>query len=143
MRPPKAFIRALGRVQTAIYRRSGGRRLASFGNARVLLLTTVGRRTGRERTAPLLYVRDGDDYVIVGSQGGHDTHPAWVHNLRAEPWATIQVGEATIPVVATEATAEDVTRLWPALVAMYPAYADYRTRTDRIFPVFLLTEERG
>ena len=143
MRPPKALIRAMGRVQAAIYRRSGGRRLASFRGARVLLLTTVGRRTGRERTAPLLYVRDGDSYVIVGSQGGHDTHPAWVHNLRAEPRATIQVGEATIPVVATEATTEDMTRLWPALVAMYPAYADYRTRTNRTFRVFLLTPERG
>lgn len=138
MRPPKLMIRLMGRAQAAIYRRSGGTRLSSFGAAPVLLLTTTGRRTGKERTVPLLYVKDGEAFAIVGSMGGHDSHPAWVHNLRAHPRATVQVGDQVIAVNAREAGGDEVTRLWPQLVEMYPAYADYRTRTLRRFPVVLL-----
>jgi deazaflavin-dependent oxidoreductase (nitroreductase family) len=139
MRPPKAIIRLMGRVQTAIYRRSGGRRMSRFGRAPVLLLTTVGRRTGQGRTVPLLYVKDGDAYAIVGSFGGHDSHPAWVHNLRARPKASVQAGVTTVAVTAREASEKEIARLWPDFVAMYPAYAEYRTRTSRTIPVFILT----
>jgi deazaflavin-dependent oxidoreductase (nitroreductase family) len=138
MRPPRLMIRLMGRAHAAIYRRSGGARLSSFGAAPVLLLTTTGRRTGKERTVPLLYVKDGEAFAIVGSMGGHDSHPAWVHNLRARPQATVQVGDQVIAVNAREADPDEVARLWLKLVEMYPAYADYRARTSRRFPVVLL-----
>ena len=143
MRPPKSVIRAMGRAQAAIYRASGGRLLTRFGRVEVLLLTTTGRRSGARRTAPLLYIRDGDAYVVVGSQGGHDTHLAWVLNLRSEPHATVQIGARVIPVTAEEAPDADRDRLWERLVATYPSYAEYRERTARRFPIVLLQPDES
>jgi deazaflavin-dependent oxidoreductase (nitroreductase family) len=141
MRPPKFLIRAMGRAQAAIYRASGGRLLTRFGRVEVLLLTTTGRRSGKPRTAPLLYIRDGDAYVVVGSQGGHDTHPGWVLNLRADPHATVQIGAWVIPVAAEDAPDDARDRLWRDLVATYPSYAEYRERTARRFPIVVLRPE--
>ena len=100
MRFPKPMIRLLGRVQGAIYRATGGRWVGKVGSAGVLLLTTTGRRSGKSRTVPLLYVPDGDAFVIVASQGGHDTHPAWYLNLLANPAATVQIGKRVMNVRA-------------------------------------------
>ena len=138
MRWPKPLIRLLGRLHGPLYRATGGRVFGNVGNARVLLLTTTGRRSGRPRTVPLLYVPDGDAFVIVASQGGHDTHPAWYLNLRANPAATVQIGNTTRIVHAEQLAAADRERLWGALVAAYPDYEEYRTRTDRAFPVVAL-----
>ena len=138
MRPPKPLIRLIGRLQGAVYRASGGRLLGRVGPARVLLLTTTGRRSGTPRTVPLLFIHDGDRFVIVASQGGHDTHPAWYVNLRANPYATVQVGVRVVPVHARDADPAEVERLWPALVAVYPAWEGYRARTSRRIPVVLL-----
>ena len=138
MRFPKPLIRLLGRVQGGIYRATGGRLVGKVGKAGVLLLTTTGRRSGKSRTVPLLYVPDGDAFVVVASQGGHDTHPAWYLNLRANPAATVQIGKRVTIVQAEELTGEARDRLWAALVAVYAEYAEYRTRTSREFPIIAL-----
>ena len=138
MRFPKPLIRLLGRVQGPIYRATGGRLVGKVGKAGVLLLTTTGRRSGKSRTVPLLYVPDGDAFVVVASQGGHDTHPAWYLNLRANPAATVQIGKRVTIVQAEELTGEARDRLWAALVAVYAGYAEYRIRTSREFPIIAL-----
>ena len=104
----------------------------------VLLLTTTGRKTGEERTTPLLYLADGEDLVVVASNGGAPKHPAWLLNLRANPEATVEVGGRKLRVRAREAGPEEKERLWPKLVEMYGSYEDYRRRTDREIPVVLL-----
>ncbi|MFC9895878.1 nitroreductase family deazaflavin-dependent oxidoreductase [Nocardia sp. NPDC127579] len=122
-----------------LYRRSGGKVLGKIQGAPVLLLTTVGRKTGKSRTSPLLYLQDGDRYVVVGSHAGAAADPAWVHNLRARAEAEIEVGARTIAVQGVELPADESAALWPRLDAMYAGYADYRGKTDRAFPVFALT----
>jgi F420H(2)-dependent quinone reductase len=138
VRFPKPLIRLLGRVHGAIYRATDGRLVGNVGEAGVLLLTTTGRRSGTSRTVPLLYVPDGDAFVVVASLGGHDTHPAWCLNLRANPAATVQIGTCVMGVQAEELTGEARDRLWASLTAVYGGYAEYRTRTSREFPIIAL-----
>ena len=85
-------MRTASGVHTAVYRASGGRVAGEAGNLPVLLLTTTGRRTGKQRTAPLLFVRDGDDLVVVASNGGMDWFPAWWLNLQQHSFAVIEIG---------------------------------------------------
>ena len=103
-----------------------------------LLLDHVGARSGTKRTAPLAYARDGDDYVIVASKGGHPRNPSWFHNLRANPETTIQVGTSRRPVRARVADAEERARLWPKVVEVYAGYDDYQERTEREIPLVIL-----
>ncbi|RLP92809.1 nitroreductase family deazaflavin-dependent oxidoreductase [Micromonospora sp. BL4] len=106
-----------------------------------LLLTTRGRHSGKRRRTALIYGRDGDDYLVVGSQGGAPKHPAWVLNLLAEPQVEVQVGAETFPARARLATPGEKQRMWSAMTAIWPAYDDYQARTDREIPVVVL--ERG
>jgi deazaflavin-dependent oxidoreductase (nitroreductase family) len=101
-------------------------------------LIHVGRKTGRTRFTPLLYVEDGDRWIVVASNGGDDRHPAWWHNLRSRPEARIQVGRQRIDVSWRQATAAECDDLWPKLVASYPYYPDYMERTEREIPVVIL-----
>jgi deazaflavin-dependent oxidoreductase (nitroreductase family) len=126
-------------LNNTLYRASGGRLFGSFDGNPVLLLHHVGRRSGEERVAPLLYMRDGDDLVIVGSMGGTPKHPAWVHNLRARPETEVEVGRERRVVRAREADAGERARLWPMLVGHYPAFASYQARTEREIPVVILS----
>ncbi len=104
----------------------------------MLLLEHVGAKSGTHRTSPLAYARDGRELVIVASKGGFDKHPAWFHNLKANPDTTVQVGSRRWPVHAREATAEERTRLWPLAVQTYAGYADYQERTEREIPLVVL-----
>ena len=104
----------------------------------MLLLDHVGARSGTERTSPLLYVKDGEDLVVIASKGGYPKNPAWFHNLRANPDTTVQVGGERRPVHARVATAEERERLWPQAVAAYGGYEDYRARTEREIPLVIL-----
>jgi F420H(2)-dependent quinone reductase len=108
----------------------------------MLLLDHVGAKSGAKRTTPLVYVSDGDAFVIVASKGGHPRHPAWFHNLRANPDTTVQVGTRKVDVTARKATAAERKRLWPKVVDAYGGYAGYQKRTDRQIPLVLL-EPRG
>lgn len=104
----------------------------------MLLLDHVGARSGRRRTSPLAYVRDGDAYVVIASKGGHPRHPGWFHNLRAHPDTTVQVGARRIPVRARVATPQERDRLWPRAVEMWGPYESYQRRTERTIPLVVL-----
>jgi deazaflavin-dependent oxidoreductase (nitroreductase family) len=108
-----------------------------------VLLTTRGARSGRPRPAELYAWPDEDRLVIVGSSGGSVRHPAWVHNLRAHPRATVQQGKLTTEMSAREVTdANERDRLWPFVVEQFPLYATYQRRTKRLIPLFVLEELR-
>src|SRR5215212_7587828 len=108
------LLRPLMYAHALVYRMTGGRvgRRAP-GLPPMLLLDHVGRKSGKERTTPLVYMPDGDDFVIVASKGGHPEHPSWLHNLRSNPDVEIQVGQRRIKVRAREASADERERLWP------------------------------
>ena len=103
-----------------------------------LLLNHVGAKSGAERTAPLVYIADGDDIVLVASKGGHPKNPAWYYNLKAHPDVTVQVGSKVLSVHAREATDSERDRLWSMAVRTYRGYAGYRERTDRKIPLIVL-----
>jgi len=104
-----------------------------------LILTTTGRVSGEPRPATLLYVRDGERYVVLGSNWGQEHHPAWSGNLLAEPRASVTLAGVTTPVVATIASDEDRARLMPALLEVWPGYAAYAERSGRELRMFVLT----
>jgi deazaflavin-dependent oxidoreductase (nitroreductase family) len=131
-------LNQLTRLNTAVYRLSGGRLLGRFRGAPVLLLNHVGRKSGKPRTSPLLYIEDGDKLVIVASKGGSHKHPDWWLNLRAQPETTVEVGGEKRSVVARRASSEEKSRLWPRLVEMWPDYERYQGRTERDIPVIVL-----
>ncbi|RIL06636.1 MAG: nitroreductase family deazaflavin-dependent oxidoreductase [Proteobacteria bacterium] len=122
-----------------VYRASGGRVGGRFlRGAPVCLVTTTGRKSGQPRTAPLLYLADGERVVIVASKGGMSKHPAWYGNLVANPRCTVEIGRERRAMTARTASADEKAALWPRLVAMYRDYDDYQARTDRDIPVVIL-----
>ena len=138
-RPIAAVQRTATKLHTALFRATRGRVGGSIpGSGPVLLLTTNGRKSGRERTVPLLYLRDGEDLVLVASNGGTASHPTWWLNLRANPVAKVEVGDRRLRVRAREASPAEKERLWPRLVEMYGGYEGYQQKTDREIPVVLL-----
>lgn len=120
------------------YRATGGRVGRNYKGAPVALVDHVGRKSGKHRTSPLIYMADGDNVVIVASFGGARRDPVWWPNLKANPRTTVQIGAERRDVVARQATAEEKQRLWPKLVAVYAPYEDYQRRTERDIPVVLL-----
>ena len=129
----------LGDDHVRLYRETGGEEGYDWNGAPSLLLTTTGRKTGEPRTSPLIFARDGDDYLIVASVGGMPKHPAWYLNLQAEPKAQIQVKADVLDVVARTASEEEKPRLWGIVNEAWPNYDTYQTRTDRVIPVVVLT----
>jgi len=127
-------------AQVWLYRRTQGRRAGSVRGTPVLLLTTTGRKSGVSRTRPIGYLPDSDRFVVCGSNGGSDHHPAWALNLRGHPHATAEVGPRTLTVTATELTGDDYETMWTRYTTAYPAYAAYRTKTRRHLPIFILQE---
>jgi len=126
-------------AHTLLYRATGGligHRVP--GVPPMLLLDHVGAKSGKRRTTPLAYLADGDRIVIVASKGGHPRHPAWYHNLRANPRTTVQVGRRKLDVDARVAGPEERERLWPRVVDLYEGYAGYQQRTDREIPLVIL-----
>jgi F420H(2)-dependent quinone reductase len=136
-------VKTMSALNTWAFRLTGGRIGGKFaGGAPVLLLTTVGRRTGQPRTAPLLYLQEGDSYVVVASKGGMSHHPLWYGNLESNPAVEVEVGREKKRMTARRAGKEEKAALWPKLVAMYKSYDDYQARTERDIPVVIL-EPRG
>jgi len=125
-------------VHRALYRATGGRIGARAGGAQMLLLTTLGRRSGQRRVTPLLYVEDGERFVVVASNAGDDRHPAWLLNLRKQPAVEIQIGSQQIRVQAREASDAESELLWPKLLSSYAHFRDYRTHTKRRIPIVVL-----
>jgi F420H(2)-dependent quinone reductase len=128
-------------LHTWLYRATGGRlghTIPGVGG-RMLLLEHVGAKSGTKRTSPLLYFPDDEDLVIVASKGGYPKHPAWYHNLMANPDTEVQVGRERRRVHARTATAEERERLWPRAVKSYHGYADYQVRSKgREIPLVIL-----
>ena len=132
------LMNVMSRVNVAAYRATGGRLGNHIGKAPVLLLHHVGRRSGKPRVSPVLYLADGDRLVIVASKGGTDKNPAWFHNLMAAPETEVEVGRERRRVRARRATEEERAAYWPRLVAGYSPYDDYQRQTDRVTPVVVL-----
>lgn len=134
----RVLTRIFTGIHTFLYRLSGGRIGGRFGKSPVLLLTTTGRKTGKQRTTPLLYLKDDDKLILVASKGGAPTHPIWWLNLQARPQAEVEIGQQKLAVIARQADTEERNRLWPLLVAMYASYDAYQKKTTREIPVILL-----
>jgi len=107
----------------------------------VLLLTTTGRRSGKARTTPLTFFRDGTDLVVIASNGGADRPPDWSLNLQETPRAVVRIGTDELVVTARPASGQQRERLWVVITATYAGYARYQERTTRPIPVVLLTPE--
>jgi deazaflavin-dependent oxidoreductase (nitroreductase family) len=129
----------LGEDHVRVYRETDGETGYWWNGAPTLLLTTTGRRSGEPRTTPLIFGRDGADYVVVASVGGMPQHPAWYLNLCAEPTAQIQVMAEHLDVVAHTAADDEKPRLWELMNEVWPNYDAYQERTDRVIPVVVLS----
>jgi len=115
-----------------------------FTGRDVLLLTTTGRKTGRPRTHPLVYTRDGDRYLVIASKGGAPEHPLWYRNLRAKPEVTVEAGPETFRARAIPVPGgPDRRRLYDQHAAVYPGFRDYEKRTARVIPAVLLERLPG
>ena len=125
-------------LHRALYRITGGRIGRRAGKAHMLLLTTLGRRTGQQRVTPLLYIEDGPRFAVLASNAGDERNPAWLLNLRKQPAAEIQVGTRHFRVQAREATSAEGERLWPKFLSSYSYFSDYRAKTQRHIPVVVL-----
>ena len=106
-----------------------------------LLLTTTGRTSGQSHTTPLIYGRDGGDYVVIASKGGAPEHPDWYRNIEANPEVEVQAGAEVFGATARTASSEERGRLWAMMVEIWPDYDDYTSKTDREIPVVVLTPQ--
>jgi F420H(2)-dependent quinone reductase len=141
--PARLALKLGSGAHAGVYRATGGKLFGRMGKSPILLLNTVGRKTGRKRTSPLLYVMDGEDFVVIASKGGAPTHPAWYMNLMANPEATVEIGDREVRVEAEVADPEDKPRLWQKMVEMYPTYDDYQRKTEREIPLLVLRPVEG
>jgi deazaflavin-dependent oxidoreductase (nitroreductase family) len=131
----KLLMKYFARSHIWVYQRSNGRvgsRLLWFPAA---LLTTTGRKTGKPRVTPTLYLRDGDRVVLPASFGGRDADPLWYRNLQENPKVQVQVGNEHLDLVARDATDDERRRYWPQLIKIYPPYRGYRDAADRKIPL--------
>lgn len=131
---PKGWVRK----HIGEYVETGGKRGHRWHGVDTLLLTTLGRTTGKRRRTALIYGRDRDRYLVVASNGGSRAHPSWYRNLTEDPHVSVQVGDERFEAVAKTATARQRPRLWREMVAIWPEYERYQTRTDREIPVVIL-----
>lgn len=131
-------LRWTGKLNIPLYRVSGGRILGRVNKAPVLLLTTTGRKSGKQRTAPVVYLADGENLVVIGSNAGHGRTPAWSLNLEADPEAEVEVGRERREVRARVAEGEERADLWRRHNEQYSGFDEYEARTDRDIALFVL-----
>ncbi len=139
----KLIIKWMSGLNIWFYRLTGGRLFGTMAGAPILLLTTLGRRSGQPRTKPVLYLRDGDDLVVVASVGGQARHPLWLKNLQAEPAVTVEVGRERSERTARVVPDTEREVLWPRLVGMYPAFDLYQSWTSRQIQVVVLSRRES
>lgn len=123
----------------AEFRANHGKVGGPFEGAPLLLLHSVGARSGAARINPMMYLPDGERYLVFASYAGADTNPAWYHNLRANPLARVEVGDEVVEVRAEELPREERDTYWARQAELYPGFADYERRTSRVIPVLALT----
>lgn len=131
-------LRLTGKLNVPLYRLSGGRVGGKVGRAPVLLLTTTGRKSGQPRTAPVVYLADGDNAVVINTNAGNAKVPAWSLNLEANPEAEVERGRRRYPVRARIAEGEERERLWREHNKQYAGFDDYREKLDRKPSVIVL-----
>jgi deazaflavin-dependent oxidoreductase (nitroreductase family) len=136
-------IKLMSTTHRLWYRMTRGAVGGRLRGAPILLLTTTGAKSGKQRTMPLMYLADGDNLVVVASNAGHDRHPGWWLNLRRDPRATVQIRGKRMSVRAQQAEADVKARLWPRLVEMYGDYAAYQRLTAREIPVVILRRDHA
>ena len=118
---------------------SGGTDGTELQGKPVILLTTIGAKTGKIRKTPLMRVEHDGQYAVVASLGGAPTHPVWYHNVKAHPQVELQDGPVTMDYEAREVFGDEKAAWWERAVEAWPDYANYQTKTDRQIPVFVLT----
>jgi deazaflavin-dependent oxidoreductase (nitroreductase family) len=131
-------LRWTGKLNVPLYRLSGGRVGGKVGRAPVLLLTTTGRKSGQPRTAPVVYLAEGDDMVVINTNAGNARVPAWSLNLKANPEAKVEVGREHLAVRARIAEGEERTDLWRKHNVQYSGFDDYEAKLDRKISVIVL-----
>jgi F420H(2)-dependent quinone reductase len=124
--------------QVRMYQRSGGKRGGEFRGFKVLLLTTIGRKSGKKRTTPLGWFEHPEGYVIVASNAGKPENPNWFYNLKENPQVTIQVMDKVMPSTAEILSGDARTQAWNNVIATAPMYGNYRNGTTREIPVILI-----
>ena len=127
------------RKQAEKFEASNGTEAAQLQGKPIILLTSIGARTGKLRKTPLMRVEHNGEYAVVASLGGAPKHPVWYWNLVKNPQVELRDGEVKHDYVAREVTGEERAVWWDRAVEAWPAYADYQTKTERIIPVFVLT----
>jgi F420H(2)-dependent quinone reductase len=131
-------LRWVGKLNTPLYRLSGGRIGGKVGRAPVLLLTTTGRKSGEQRTAPVVYLKDGERLVVINTNAGNQRIPAWSLNLKANPDAEVEVGRERQAVRARIAEGEERTELWDKHMEQYAGWDDYKAKLSREISVIVL-----
>lgn len=131
---PEKFVRD----QVELIESSGGTEGTTMRGMPVVVLTTLGVKSGKIRKTPLMRVEHNGTYAVVASLGGSPKHPVWYHNIVADPRVELQDGPLRQDMIAREVTGEEKARWWERAVEAYPDYADYQTKTDRQIPVFVL-----
>jgi deazaflavin-dependent oxidoreductase (nitroreductase family) len=127
-----------GQEHVERYRATDGEEGHDWQGTQTLILTTKGRRSGEQRSTPLIYGKSGDDYLIVASKGGADEPPAWYLNLEADPEVEVQVKGDVFKARARDATPDEKPEMWKTMVAEWPQYDEYQEKTDREIPVVVL-----
>src|ERR1700730_7920482 len=136
--PDAETIKAFNKAITDEFRANDGKVGGQFHGADLLLLTTTGARSGQPRLSPLAYFRIDSKLLIIGSFAGADVNPAWVHNLRANPSAHVEIGSESSDVTARELAKAERDELFPKITAAAPGFAEYQAKTTRVIPVFEL-----
>src|ERR1700753_4280522 len=136
--PDPETIKAFNKTVTDEFRANDGKGGGQFEGADLLLLTTTGAKSGQLRVSPLAYFRIDGKLLIIGSYAGADVNPAWVHNLRANPAARIEIGNDSSDVTARELPSAERDELFEQIAAAPPGFADYQAKTSRVIPVFEL-----
>ena len=126
------------KLQIAVFRRTNGNNMATLNGMPILLLNTVGRKSKKQRTTPVMYIRDGENYVITASNSGNEHAPGWFYNLQASPLVTIEVPGNQLQVISSLISPEDKHRFWAQLIDRAPFFESYRKKTTREIPMLLL-----
>ena len=131
-------LRWTGKLNIPLYRLTGGRVGGKLAGSPVLLLNTIGRKSGEPRTVPIVYLADGDRQIVIGSNAGHKNEPAWSLNLKANPEAEVEIGRKRHPVRARIAEGDERAELWRRVNDQYSGFDDYEARTNRDIALFVL-----
>lgn len=136
--PDAETIKAFNKTLADEFRANAGKVGGQFDGADLLLLTTTGAKSGQPRLSPLAYFRIDDKLLILGSFAGADVNPAWVHNLRANPSAHVEIGSESLDMTARELPPAERDEIFSKITAAAPGFAEYQAKTSRVIPVFAL-----